>query len=246
MGIGSGLVADSVGHREYAECLLKMKFLTDRVRTFSLIETVLYDRSDAALSGEGGFAYLAGHLKRLETSARYFGFRYDEGAVRAALAAKAAGEGSVRQRVRLLLAEDGAITVASTALGAADPSTVMTYVVSPTRLKSGDLYLFHKTTERQLYDQEWAHYHETMGADEVIYLNEAGEVCEGSRTSIFVMRDGTLLTPALSAGLLPGVLRAELLASGQAVEARLTLADLEGAQVYLGNSVRGLVRAEAL
>lgn len=246
MGIGSGVVADSEGAREYAECLLKMKFLTDQVRAFQLIETLLYDRGDAALQSEGGFAYLAGHLQRLENSARYFGFRFERAAVAAALETKAASEGSARQRVRLLLAEDGAITVTSTALPAADPNGVMRYVVSPTRLRASDLYLFHKTTERQLYDREWQQFHDSVGADEVIYLNEAGELAEGSRTTIFVARDGVLLTPPLAAGLLPGVLRAELIALGRAVEHQLTLADLDGADVYLGNSVRGLVRAVAL
>ena len=246
MGIGSGVVADSEGAREYAECLLKMKFLTDRVRMFQLIETLLFDRDDAVLKAEGGFAYLPGHLRRLENSARYFGFRYDREVVMAALSAEASSEASARQRVRLLLAEDGGITVTSTALGPADPGAVMKYVVSPTRLKAAEPFLFHKTTERQLYDREWQEFHDSAGADEVIYLNEAGELSEGSRTNIFVRRGDVLLTPPLSAGLLPGVLRAELIAEGRAKEARLTLADLDGAEVYLGNSVRGLVRAEAV
>jgi para-aminobenzoate synthetase/4-amino-4-deoxychorismate lyase len=86
-----------------------------------------------------------------------------------------------------------------------------------------------------------------MGSDEVIYLNERGELAERSRTTIFLERDGRLLTPAVSSGLLPGTLRAELIAEGRAVEAVLTLEDLEAAdRVFLGNSVRGLVRATLL
>ena len=81
--------------------------------------------------------------------------------------------------------------------------------------------------------------------DEVVYLNEDGALAEGSRTNVFVERNGVLLTPPVSAGLLPGTMRAELLASGRAKEAELTAADLEAAEtVYLANSVRGLVRAE--
>ena len=123
----------------------------------------------------------------------------------------------------------------------------MRYVVSDTRLSSADLFLYHKTTRRELYDREWQHYHDTLGSDEVIYLNEKGELAEGSRTTIFLERDGQLLTPPLSTGLLPGTLRAQLLAEGKAREASLTLEDLSaGRTLYLGNSVRGLVKAAPL
>jgi para-aminobenzoate synthetase / 4-amino-4-deoxychorismate lyase len=244
MGIGSGVVADSVGGREYAECLLKMKFLTDKVRRFELIETLLFDPGRGP---QGEFWLLERHLHRLATSARFFGFVYDEWDVRHALANRVEGARWKRQRVRLLLADDGTTTVTTTDLAPSASDAAMTYVISPTRLSSTDLFLFHKTTERALYDREWQHYQETVGADEVVYLNEAGDVCEGSRTSVFVERDGVLLTPPLPAGLLPGVLRAELIESGRAREARLTLEDLSGdGRVFLGNSVRGLMSARAL
>ncbi len=124
----------------------------------------------------------------------------------------------------------------------------MRFVVSPSRLSTAPTCSsIHKTTRRELYDREWQHYGERRGTDEVIYLNERGELAEGSRTTIFVERDGKLLTPPLSAGLLPGTLRADLLASGRAVEARLTLDDLAAADAFwLGNSVRGLIRAELM
>jgi len=240
MGIGSGVVYDSAGEKEYAECLLKMKFLTDPPRSFDLIETLLHD-------GEAGFWLLERHLQRLSASARYFNFAYDEAKVRAALAAAVNGRESERLRVRLLLNEAGAAAVTSTVLGAKVPDAVMRYVISPTRLDSRDAFLFHKTTRREVYDGEWAFYSQSQGSDEVLYLNEREELAEGSRTSIFIERGGVLLTPELASGLLPGVLRAELLATGRACEAKLTLADLNGPDpVYLGNSVRGLVRGEAL
>jgi para-aminobenzoate synthetase/4-amino-4-deoxychorismate lyase len=123
----------------------------------------------------------------------------------------------------------------------------MRYVISDTRLNSSDLFLYHKTTRRDLYDREWKHYADTLGADEVIYINESGELAEGSRTTIFLERDGKLLTPHLAAGVLPGTLRAALIDDGKATEARLTIQDLNGpGEIYLGNSVRGLVRAEPL
>jgi para-aminobenzoate synthetase/4-amino-4-deoxychorismate lyase len=180
------------------------------------------------------------------TSARYFAYACDEAAVRRALA-EATADKSERLRVRLLLPESGAVTVTVTPLPAPDADAVMRYVVSPTPLDSADIFLFHKTTRRDLYDREWQHYSQSAGADEVIYLNERGELAEGSRTTIFLEREGRLHTPTLGAGLLPGTLRAELIAEGRAVEAVLTLADIEAADaVYLGNSVRGLVRAVPL
>jgi para-aminobenzoate synthetase/4-amino-4-deoxychorismate lyase len=239
MGIGSGIVWDSEGRKEYAECLLKMKFLTDPVKPFELIETMLYEPG-------GELVLLQRHMDRLRTSARYFGFAFDEAAARRALHDAVRGKGE-RLRVRLLLPEGGGITVTTTPLPPASPDAVMRYVVSPTRLNSADIFLFHKTTRRELYDRECQHYSETAGADEVIYLNERGELAEGSRTTIFLEKDGRLLTPALGSGLLPGTLRAELIASGRAKEAVLGLDDLKSADaVYLGNSVRGLVRAQQI
>jgi para-aminobenzoate synthetase/4-amino-4-deoxychorismate lyase len=240
MGIGSGVVYDSVGAKEYAECLLKMKFLTDPPKSFELIETLLHDAGS-------GYWLLERHLKRLEASAAYFGYAFDESAVRVALTDAVKGRAGERLRVRLLLAEDGKLTVTVAEQPAQKPGAVMRYVISETRLDSTNAFLFHKTTRRELYDREWQHYADTMKADEVLYLNERGELAEGSRTNIFVERDGKLVTPPLSSGLLPGVLRSELLASGKAVEATLTPDDLEGSNVvYVGNSVRGLVRAEPL
>lgn len=245
MGIGSGVVADSLGTREYAECLLKMRFLTDRLRSFELIETMLYDPAsgDTVLDR---IWLLDRHLARLSSSAEHFVFAYDRATVLASLTAGIAEKHDLRLRVRLLLAVSGSVTVTVTALPAPAAGHVMRYVVSPTRLDSAEPFLRHKTTERQLYDEEWQHYHETAGADEVIYLNERGELAEGSRTSIFVDTDGVLRTPPLDAGALPGVLRAELLASGLAIEAALRLEDLTPGRTYLGNSVRGLVPAVAL
>jgi len=240
MGIGSGVVFDSQGPKEYAECLLKMKFLTDPVKRFELIETLLFDPA------EGGFVLFERHIERLATSARYFAFAYDEAEVRQALADVVAGK-TERQRVRLLLTEDGKVTVTTTALPLIDHNAVMNFAISSTRVDSADLFLFHKTTRRELFDGERQRYSMRFGTDEVVYLNERGEVTEGSFTTVFVERGGELLTPALSSGLLPGTLRAELLASKRAREAVLTLADLDGADaIYLGNSVRGLMRAKRI
>jgi para-aminobenzoate synthetase / 4-amino-4-deoxychorismate lyase len=210
------------------------------VRRFELIETLLFEPSS-------GFALLNEHLERLQRSAAYFGFPYDQTAVLNTLMSAIKDRRAERLRVRMLLAENGTASVTMTPLPPADPNAVMRYVISPTRLKSSDPFLYHKTTRRELYDTEWEHFSKTAGSDEVIYLNEHGELAEGSRTTIFIERNGKLETPPLLAGLLPGTLRAHLIAEGRAVERSLKLADLtSGDPVYLGNSVRGLVRAEPI
>jgi branched-subunit amino acid aminotransferase/4-amino-4-deoxychorismate lyase len=116
-----------------------------------------------------------------------------------------------------------------------------TYAISPERTDSRDMFLRHKTNWRELYDSEA----KRLGADEVIFLNQRGELTEGARSNIFIKRDGILLTPPLEAGLLDGRLRAELLAQGTAREAKLTWDDLAG-EVYFGNSLRGLIQAVRL
>jgi len=206
---------------------------------FDLIETMLYEPG-------GELVLLERHMDRLRTSAHYFAFAFDEAATRRALAETVKGKAD-RLRVRLLLSEGGAVSITTTPLPPAKADAVMRFVLSPTRLNSADIFLFHKTTRREMYDREWQHYSESAGADEVIYLNERGELAEGSRTTIFLEKDGHLLTPELSSGLLAGTLRADLLASGRAREAVLTINDLEAADaIYLGNSVRGLVRAQRI
>ena len=80
----------------------------------------------------------------------------------------------------------------------------------------------------------------------MILLNEAGQVCEGTITSLFLdMGNGApLRTPALTCGLLAGVLRGELIEKGEAVEANLTIDDIGSAsKIFVGNSLRGLIAA---
>ena len=241
MGIGSAVVADSVAADEYAECLLKMKFLGFAGSGVEIIETLLYEPGS-------GFWLLERHLQRLQASARHFGFAYDEPAVRRALDAAVRAQRNDRQRVRLLHSRAAGISVTVSTFAATAGAT-MRYVIAVQPVDSADPLLAHKTSQRRRYDDDWQRCHDEEGADEVIYFNERGELTEGSRTNIFLQLEGRdcLLTPALTCGVLPGVLRAELSATGRAAEAVLTRADLTTATaVYLGNSVRGLLPAVAI
>jgi para-aminobenzoate synthetase/4-amino-4-deoxychorismate lyase len=234
IGIGGGIVADSLVEDEYREALLKMAFFSDS-GPITLIETLLWEPGQE-------FALLDRHLERLAGSAAHFGLPFDRAEIELELAKAAADYTSTRMRVRLTLGIDG-IVVTGTELPPNPP--VFRFALAPDRLASDSVWLRHKTTNRAFYDGPRQQAHAELGVDEVVFLNERDEVTEGSITSLFVERDGMLLTPPLSSGLLPGTLRAELLASGRAKEQVLTLADLEQAEaIWLGNSVRGLMRAE--
>ncbi len=242
MGIGGGIVADSREESEYEECLLKAHFLTKIDTPFELIETLRYE------TGEG-FHLLERHLARLQASAHHFGYPFSREAVLAALDAQAAKIGAPVAMVRLLLAEDGAIAVTATEITLPTKDTVWRFVISDQRVDEKDPLFYHKTTRRQFYDNEIERQKALTGCDEVVFLNQRGELTEGTRTTLFLEQDGRLFTPALACGLLPGTLREELLDLPRAAasEAVLTPADLARAdRIYLGNSVRGLVRAELM
>jgi para-aminobenzoate synthetase/4-amino-4-deoxychorismate lyase len=233
MGVGGGIVWDSRASDEYAECLLKARFLTEPAEPFRLIETMRWN-------AEAGFHLIGRHLARLKRSAGYFGFRFDEAAVRRALDA-AVKDCEGLQRVRLTLGVRGDTQVELAPLALASPDTVWRYSIAPVPVSSGDPRVYHKTTARAFYDDALT---AAEGCDEVVFLNERGEVTEGSRTNVFVERDGVWLTPPLSCGLLDGCLRRELIETGtpRIVEQVLRADDLATGQVWFGNSLRGLVR----
>lgn len=231
MGVGGGIVADSEPLDEYRECLLKAEFLTRPHYDFQLIETMLWD---------GDFFVLGLHLDRLEASAEYFNFPCDRAAIALQLVEEARmfREGE-RYRVKVLLDGAGKVTVTATQL-VTDELTGRIRL-SRERTSSRDVFLRHKTTRRELYEREYARAR-ADGFDEVMFLNERGEVTEGAISNVFVRRGGRLLTPPLGCGVLPGVLRRHLLETDGGVEERvLTVGDIESADaVFIGNSVRGL------
>lgn len=196
---------------------------------FRLIETFGW-RPDA------GFADLDAHLERLGRTAVLFGAPFSRATIDRALAG-VGGDGP--QRVRLTLTLDGAVEVAPTPL---DPGPeVWRLGIAETRLDPDDPWLRVKTTERAVYDAARAAL--PAGLDEMLFLNRRGEVCEGTIVNVFLRRGCVLLTPPVDCGLLPGVLRAHLLNSGEAREAVLRPEDLRRGEVLVGNALRGLRRA---
>ncbi len=229
LGLGSGVVADSTPAAEWRECHDKARFLADGQRRFDLIETMAFDP-------HRGIPLLERHLERLKASARRLGFAFDRHAARNELQA-ATFRLEQPSRVRLLLSPSGAIAVEAGPLPPA-PSEPVSIALVPLPVSPADFRLRHKTSDRRFYDAA----RQGTGCFDVAFVAPDGQVTEGSFTSIFVERDGLLHTPPLSAGLLPGVLRAELLGAGSAVEAVVRPADLAQG-FYVGNAVRGLIRA---
>ena len=228
MGIGSGIVADSLADAEWRECRLKAAFIRAGDPGLKLIETLRREN--------GVYPMWAGHLARLRRSAEWFGFPLDEQRLCRELGRQpTAGV----WRIRLTLDSAGGIDIQATAIADAPPSARLAELAD-IRIDSGDPLRGHKTTERRVYDLALQGLPAESPVFDLVFLNERGEIAEGARSNVFVERDGVLLTPPLTSGALPGVLRAGLLASGRAREAVLYPADL-GGDFWLGNALRGLI-----
>ncbi|MDO5646476.1 MAG: aminotransferase class IV [Paracoccus sp. (in: a-proteobacteria)] len=186
-------------------------------------------RSDA-----GRVALWPRHLARLERGCAAVGFPLDAGRVAAVMDALPGGV----LRARLAVDRGGQVALTHAALPDNPPEWRV--MVADQRLRSDDPWLRIKTTHRPAYDAARASLPD--GVDEAVLLNEHGQICEGSITNVFVPDGDRLLTPPLSCGVLPGVLRAELLATGRAVETVLTPGDLAG-RFFCGNALRGLIPA---
>lgn len=233
MGVGSAVTWDSDASSEYDECLSKGAFVNRQGQDFRLIESLRLEN--------GIYARLDRHMFRLSASVGYFGFTCDRERVRHALSSHAAQTPGLC-KVRLLLAADGSIEVSSESL--VDSCAALRVAVSAIKFDSRDRMRYHKTTRRELLDTARS---SLPDCDEVLLLNEHGQLTEGSYHTLVVRRGGRLLTPPLSCGLLPGVLREELLECGEIVEQLLYPDDLDRAEeLWLINSVRGWRRCAVI
>lgn len=236
LGVGAGIVHDSVAALEYDECQLKARFLTGLDAGFDLFETMQATRD--------GCPYLERHLRRLRHSAEYFDFVFDEAALRGAVQqAIAVLESGKTYRMRLALRQDGGIALQTAPL--ASLSAPVTILLAAQTTDADDLFLRHKTTNRARYDEAWRDA-ERQGAFDKLFCNTRGEVTEGGRSTIFIKLDGKWFTPPLSTGLLPGVMRGVLLDDPQwnASERVLILDDLRRAEeIVVCNALRGVVPA---
>ena len=230
VGLGSGVVADSDGASEWAECLAKGRFAVVTRPDFDLIETMRFEPAS-------GIVRLELHLDRLKESARTLDFAFDRHEARNRLHA-ATFHLADAVKLRLVVSRGGAFAIEMRPLPD-DVIEAWSVAVVPLPVHPQDFRLSHKTSDRAFYDDA----RKAAGGDEVLFIDSDGYLTEGSITAIFVERDGKLMTPYLSRGLLPSVLRRELIESGRAVETDLRPDDLADG-FFLGNSLRGLFPAK--
>ncbi len=229
-GVGGGIVWDSTAAEEYEECLNKAKIILDppSPRPFQLLETLLWTPDE-------GYFLLTRHLERLRESALYFDYPYDEALIRKTLDEKVEELPSGPYRVRLLLSRNGEVECSSVPLGLPDDRLLLVRLARQA-VYSRDPFLYHKTTQRNLYEKAQASFRD---ADDVLLYNEAGEVTESCIANVVILRNGRLVTPPVRCGLLNGTYRAELLDRGEITEDTVTLLELKRAEkIFLINSVR--------
>lgn len=237
-GVGGGIVWDSTSVEEYEECQIKARLLTQPQPEFCLLESLLWTPQE-------GYFLLQEHLRRLSASAEYFGFLLQQQIIEQRLSEIAVTLPPLAHKVRLLLDRYGEATCQAAPL---DQTTPQHGSTEPARLKlaeqpvpSRNIFLYHKTTHRQIYEQARA----TCGdCSDVLLWNERGELTESDTANLVVHLDGRLVTPPVSCGLLPGVFRQRLLERGELFERILRLEDLSRCEeIYLINSVRKWRRA---
>jgi len=207
----------------------KARVLTARRPAFRLLETLRHDPGR-------GYRRLDEHLARLRASATYHGYTVDEDAVHSALAREAGRYPGKTTRVRLLVDRRGRVETGSAPMSSADgPTRLGLDLAHP--VDPADVFLFHKTTLRERYDQASARHPD---ADDVVLVNTRGEVTETTIGNLAVRLEGRWWTPPLDSGLLAGCERAALLAEGTLAERTIRIEELRAAEALaVVNSVRG-------
>jgi para-aminobenzoate synthetase/4-amino-4-deoxychorismate lyase len=249
-GTGAAITWESTVGSEYAEAVLEARVLQADKEAFSLLEAIRWDGDQ--------FLLLEGHLARLADSAAYFGFQYSEHEVRSALTKHSVAlQSTVKEtaaRIRLLMNRQGQVTIETAEVD------LLPFVDSPEDLAFGmnpvhvvvsnrpvsrtEVSLYHKTTQRGIYDAALG---DAPGVDDVLLINDRGEVTESTIANLAVRFGDVWLTPPLDSGCLPGVYRAELLGRGYLEEAPIPMGDLAAAgDIALINSVRGWRRVKVV
>ncbi|MCF7873476.1 MAG: aminodeoxychorismate synthase component I [Candidatus Omnitrophica bacterium] len=234
LGVGGGILYDSNKEAEYKEALLKADFFTKLQKPPQLIETILWSKDQ-------GFWLLELHLRRLKESCQFFSFSFYPKKIKKKLKEEVTKRNQ-DTKLRLLLDQSGQIMVSAKKVQKI--KSPVKVKIHKKRIDSSSIYLYHKTTKRDFYNQARKKA-QKEGFFETIFLNQKNELTEGTITNIFLAKKGNLYTPILSSGLLPGVFRQHLLQSKKAKAKKLYLRDLKKAdKIYLGNSVRGLLEAK--
>ncbi len=235
MGIGSGIVYDSKVKNEFKECLLKVDFTKKALSDFRLIETMLVKKNRKIY-------LLAAHLKRLKKSLNYFNFCYNESVIKNKLQKylKKLNNSKI-YKLKLLISKDGSLIISHSPIKESHHKGLKV-VISGKRSNSDNIFLYHKTTNRSFYDNEYKKAME-KGLTEVLFLNERSQVAEGAISNIIIKKDNCYYTPPANCGLLSGVYRQQLINKKNfpLKEKILYKQDLLRAnKIFICNSVRGL------
>jgi len=233
LGIGSGVVWDSDPESEYEETVLKAKFLTDKNSYFEIFETMLI---------ENGKIYLPElHLNRITSAADYFLFGFDE-AKYSMLIEKILDQVEFNKNYKLKVTLDkwGRLNYNIDEIEKYQSSVDV--VISESQINSSNKFQYFKTTNRGIYDSADSIINDGKYFD-VLYLNENGNLAEGSRTNLFYKLSGRWYTPPISSGILDGCYRKIFMEKFSCIERALPLMELESVEeLILTNSVRKEVK----
>ena len=234
-GVGGGIVWDSKSAEEYKECLTKSLILTVRRPEFHLLETMLW-------RPQSGYFLLEDHLNRLLDSATFFGYPISILQIRRLLEKRASRLSKEVHKVRLLLDKNGELKTEASTIPKEKTGRSLIIGLAPKPVQSQDVFLYHKTTNRQVYDEARS---ENPGWDDVILWNERREITESTVANVVLKFEESLVTPPIESGLLGGVYRNHLLNNGEIEERIIKIDDLERCQaLFLINSVRKWQLAE--
>ena len=225
-GVGSGITLDATVEAEALEWQHKQAFLKRAAQPFEILESLRLE--------EGQIPRREAHLQRMARSAAHFAFPLDIVRAQHALAEQCLLRPKGIHKIRLRLDEQGQVRCESSPLS--DNQQPIRVTLAHCAMPAADEFIAHKTTQRTAYDS----FAPQVGCFDTLLWNARGELCEFTIGNVAVLLEGQWLTPPLSCGLLPGVMRATLLAEGRLTERLVTRADLHKAQaVALINSVRG-------
>ncbi len=227
-GVGGGIVWDSNVDEEYQELHAKRRVLDVQRQEFALLETMRWQGGD-------GVFLLEAHLQRLRNSARYFAYPYDEDAVREAIEQIKPALGDGPLRLRLQLAKTGEIELEHHPLTLDEKAQAL--MLAPRQIDSTNPMLYHKTTNRSIYDEALV---SVAKGCEALLHNQRGMVTESNIANVVYRLDGALYTPPVFDGLLPGTLRGDLLERRIIVERSLPVDEIPRVEAwYLINALRG-------
>ena len=233
-GVGGGVVWDSSNTDEYAEALLKAQVLIQQPLPFSLLETLLWTQ-------EKGFFLEEKHIVRMLDSAAYFDIPATKEKLEDYLK-QISSEFFVPQRVRVLLDQTGNLRHEHGSVEIIEDSQILKIRLAKEPVDSSNVFLFHKTTRREVYESARRGFEEL---DDVLLYNESRELTEFTIGNLVVELSGQLLTPPLSCGVLAGTFRDYLMETGQISERRITIDQLtECTKIFRVNSIRGWQRVE--